>query len=140
MTLIVDFADGFTSATSPVLAGNSPEEYSLLNNQSSFINVTGLSFDNTIYTSVFIDFELELSDATPILYRQAGSIVLAYNGSSWIIEPGSYIGNSILTTSTPIAGEIQLQMSGNQVQYKSGNMAGGSFSGTFKLIITRVSA
>lgn len=140
MTLIVDFADGFTSASSPVLAGNSPEEYALLNNQSSFVNITGLSFDSSVYTSVFIDYELQLSTATPSLYRQSGSIILNFNGSAWSIEPGSYTGNSIIAYSAPVAGEIQLQMSGNQVQYKSGNMTGGSFLGKFKLIITRVVA
>jgi hypothetical protein len=140
MSLIVSFADGFTSASAPTIAGSSPEEYSLLNNQSSFANITGLLFDSAVHTTVFMDYEIELSDATPSLYRQSGSLIASYDGGAWLLEAGSYIGDSVLTTSAPVAGEIQLQMSGGQVQYKSGNMAGGSFSGTLKLSITRVAA
>jgi hypothetical protein len=140
MSLIVSFADGFTSASAPTIAGSSPEEYSILNNQSSFANITGLLFDSAVHTTIFMDYEIELSDATPSLYRQSGSLIASYDGSAWLLEAGSYVGDSVLTTSAPIAGEIQLQMSGGQVQYKSGNMAGGSFSGTLKLSITRVAA
>jgi hypothetical protein len=140
MSLVVTFADGFTSASAPTLAGSSPEEYALLNNQSAFTNITGLSFNSANHTTAFIDFEIELSDATPSLYRQSGSMIASYDGSAWLLEPGAYIGDAVLTTSAPVAGEIQIQVSGGQVQYKSGNMTGGSFSGTLKLSITRVAA
>jgi len=140
MTRIVSFSDGFTSASAPDLAGSSPENYPLLNNQSSFVNITGLDFDESLVTTAFIQLEIERSDATPALYRQSVSLIASYDGSAWLLEAGSYIGDPMLADLISGVSDVQLQMSGGQVQYKSGNMLGGSYSGTFKFSITRISA
>lgn len=140
MSRIVSFSDGFTSATAPDVAGGSAENYPLLNNQSSFVNITGLDFDETITTSAFIALEIERSDATPSLYRQSMTLIASYDGVNWLLEAGSFIGDEMLADSVASPQFIQLQMSGGQVQYKSGNMTGGSYAGEFKFSITRISA
>lgn len=140
MTRLIEFADGFTSASAPSIAGNSAENYPLLNNQAAFVNITGLDFDETITTTAFIALEIERSDATPALYRQSMTLIASYDGSAWLLEAGSFIGDEMLADSVASPQFVQLQMSGGQVQYKSGNMVGGTYAGEFKFSITRISA
>jgi len=140
MTRIVDFADGFTSASAPSISGGSLETYTLSNNQASFTN-TGLSFDSSTHTSAFIDFELLRTDATPSYYSQSGKIIAAYDGTAWSIEFGNFIGDEIVADSLASAFNVQFQITSlGVIQYKSGNMTGGSHSCEWKLAVTRISA
>jgi hypothetical protein len=52
VTRIVSFADGFTSASAPVISGANQENYSLNNNQAT-TDIVGLVFDSAAYKSVF---------------------------------------------------------------------------------------
>lgn len=140
MSKIIDFADGFTSATAPNISGDSPEVYSLLNNRSTFTPVSGLIFNSANETSVFMLAEIERKDNTPLVYRQSISLIAAFNGSIWTLEPGSYIGTSIVADSLANSYNMQLQMNGGQVEYKTGNMTGGGATTKLKLSVTRISA
>lgn len=139
MALTVDFADGFTSASAPDLAGSGQESYVLANNQSSFTNVTGLLFDNTTEKSVFAEYELQRTDSTPSEYRQSGSFIASYDGSAWSIQFGAFVGDEMIADSLPSAYSVQFQMSGGQVQYKTGNMGSGH-AGRLAISIVRISA
>lgn len=141
MSLVVTFADGFTSASAPTIAGSSPEEYSLSNNQASFTDVTGLIINAVDHTTAFFEYELERSDATPSLYRQSGSFIANYDGSAWILEFGSYIGDQLIVDAIANPQDVGFQiLSSGQMQYRSGNMTGGSHSATLKLSVTRIAA
>lgn len=136
MSLTIDFADGFSSASAPSISGGSQESYTILNNQASFVNFTGLDF--TGYSSVFANFEIERNE-TANEYRQSGRLMATYDGAFWTLNIGELNGDELYQDSAiGNTYEIMLQMNGQILQYKSGNMTAGSYSGTFKLSITRI--
>ena len=135
MTRIVSFADGFTSASAPVVAGAEQENYTLANNQ-SLTNITGLIFDSSTYKSVFIDFEIERIGSST--YRQSGSLILSYNGT-WSITFGNYQGDPIIEDVLTEDYGITLSVVGatGQVQYSSNNLPGHT-SSKIKLYVVKV--
>lgn len=136
MSLVLSFADGFSSASAPTLSGGNQESYTILNNQASFVNFTGLDF--TGYSSFFADFEIERSE-TGNEYRQSGKLIGTYDGAFWSLNVGELNGDELYQDSAISNGyEIMLQMNGQILQYKSGNMTAGSYSGTLKLSIARI--
>jgi hypothetical protein len=135
MTRIVSFADGFTSASAPVVAGAEQENYTLANNQ-ALTNITGLVFDSSAYKSVFVDFEIERIGSST--YRQSGSLILSYNGT-WSITFGNYQGDPIIEDVLTEDYGITLSVVGatGQVQYSSNNLPGHT-SSKIKLYVVKV--
>jgi hypothetical protein len=135
MTRIVSFADGFTSASAPVVAGAEQENYILENNQ-ALTNITGLIFDSSAYKSVFVDFEIERIGSST--YRQSGSLILSYNGT-WSITFGNYQGDPIIEDVLTEDYGITLSVVGatGQVQYSSNNLPGHT-SSKIKLYVVKV--
>lgn len=104
-----------------VLGGGflTPTEFTVANNVSSFADVTGLSFDGTLYRSAKISFSIyrnttgggatELSETSEYLatYKTVSG--------SWEMSPIGEVGDAGLTFEITTAG---------QVRYKSSNITG----------------
>lgn len=135
---VVTFADGFVSTTPPVIEGEVRETYTLLNNQSSPVNISGLIINSAEFKSAFINFEIERIGVST--YRQVGSFIAAYNGS-WSITFGNYQGDQIINDSLVVPQNITLSIdaSTGQVSYTSGNQTGHT-SSKLKIYITKVVA
>lgn len=136
MARIISFVDGMTSASAPDLTDAGNETYALTNNQSSFTNITSLVL--TGYSSVVGFIEIErIGSAT---YRQVIQINFTFDGTSWSIELGSYDGDDLIQASSITETQhILLAMSGDQVQYKTGNLASHT-SSKLKVNLTRFTA
>lgn len=132
---IVSFADGFTSASAPVVAGAEQENYTLANNQ-ALTNISGLVFDSSAYKSVFIDFEIERIGSSS--YRQSGSLILSYNGT-WSMTFGNYQGDPIIEDVLTEVYGITLSVVGatGQIQYSSNDLPGHT-SSKIKLYVVKV--
>jgi len=137
MTRVVNFADGFTSGSEPLISGSALETYTLSNGV-GLTNVTGLLFNSLFYKSVFMDFEIERVGTST--YRQTGSLIISYNGT-WVMNFGNYQGDSILQD--PIVDDYGITLSidsaSGQVKYVSGNQAGHVIS-KLKVYVTRITA
>lgn len=131
------FSDGFTSATVPDLGGDSIESFTLLNNQASFVNITGLAFDSSSNKTVFIDYELERIGT--LIKRQSGYIIATFNGT-WFFSLGNYQGDSIIedTILNNYSVVLRIDPITGQFEYQSGNMPGHTTS-KFKVKIVRIS-
>jgi hypothetical protein len=132
MPRIVSFADGFTSATEPDFEGASQQpDFTIADNQASFANITGLVLDHTISETYFAKYQLKRGTN-----KQDGELMFRYASSAWTISQGNSDGDVMLADSIVNGKDVVLGMSGEQVQYKSGNL--GS-SGTLKIILERIS-
>ena len=134
---IVNFADGFTSASAPLVTGGVQEDYALANNQ-ALTNITGLVFSSTSYKAVFIEYELERIGSST--FRQVGTMILSYNGT-WTLNLGNFQGNSIIEPTLVNAESITLTVDSatGQFKYTSGNLAGHTAS-NLNLNIVRIVA
>lgn len=95
--------------------------FSLANNQSTFTNVTGISFANGTVRSAEIQYSIYI-DATSSLY-ESGKIMAVQRGADWVISQSLNGDNSLVL--------FNINSSG-QLQYKSGNYSGYN-SGTLKI-------
>lgn len=130
---IVQFADGFTSATAPGGATGVIETYSIANNASA---TTLATYDNADFKTVISTYELTRSTSLGT-FKQEGSITFTFVSGSWSINYGNYSGNEMIVDSITNTEHITLSFSGDNLQYTSGNMAGTSYAGSFKLSSTR---
>jgi hypothetical protein len=134
---IITFADGFVSTSPPDIEGRDQESFNLLNNQT---NTTLFTIDSAQYKSAFIDFELTRSDVSNS-YVQTGSITLFYNGTNWIFTFGLTQNDEIISEALDNAYNVVFSFTNalgvGTLKYSSGNM-GASYSGKFKILITRV--
>lgn len=137
MSRIVTFADGFSSATAPVVSGSNLESYALSNNQ-ALTNITGLVFDGSEVKAVFFEYELERIGSSN--YRQVGSFIAVYK-DSWSISFGNYQGDTIIEDTLVNPESITLSIIGasGQFQYSSGNQSGHT-SSKLKLNVLKVIA
>ena len=137
MTRIVQFADGFSSAGAPVIAGGSQENYTLLNNQTG-TNITDLIFDSALYRSAFLSAEIERLGSSE--FRQTIEIQLFWDGADWNLTTGNSSGSDILNDSIISTDQVVLHIdSSGQISYDSGNLSGHT-SSKLKLSIVRISA
>lgn len=137
MTRIVQFSDGFVSASAPVVSGGSQENYDLLNNQTG-TEITGLVFDSLLYKSAFIDAEIERNGI--LSYRQVIQVQLYFDGTNWNLTTGNSSGDDLLNPTITETEMITLFIdSAGQVSYDSGNLAGHT-SSKLKLSIVRIVA
>ena len=137
MTRIVQFSDGFTSASAPVVSGGAQENYDLLNNQTG-TEITGLIFDSSLYKSAFIDAEIERNGI--LSYRQIIQIQLYFDGTNWNLTTGNSSGDDLLNPSITEPEMISLFINSvGQVSYDTGDLVGHT-SSKLKLSIVRIVA
>lgn len=137
MTRIVQFSDGFTSASSPVVSGGAQENYDLLNNQTG-TEITGLIFDSSIYKSAFMDAEIERNGI--LSYRQIIQIQLYFDGTNWNLTTGNSSGDDLLNPSITEPEMISLFINSvGQVFCDTGDLVGHT-SSKLKLSIVRIVA
>lgn len=136
MARSVEFADGFTAASEPVISG-APDysPYPLANNQVVAADVIGLSFNSITELSAFIDYELERVGSST--YRQTGRIVVIYDGSSWSLKFQAFSGDEIIQDSLVNNQDVVFSIVSGQVKFQSGNLAGHVRS-TLKALVTKV--
>jgi len=130
---IIQFADGFTSATAPSGVNGVIETYSIANNGGA---TTIATYDNADFKTVISTYELFRSTSLGS-FKQEGSVTFTYVSGSWLINYGNYSGNEMIVDSIVNTEHITLSFSGNNLRYTSGNMAGTSYTGSFKLSSTR---
>ena len=137
MTRIISFSDGFTSSTAPSIPGGSSAE--LINIADDTLAGGVTTFDSTLYTSGFVDYDLIRTDGTNT-YTQKGSIIFSWDGTSWTFQLGSYVGTSMIVETVPTGYEIALYVNAStgEVTYRSGLM-GGTYSGKMTFSVTRIS-
>jgi len=115
--------------------------YALSNNIGSPTSV-GTLVDSDDFRSVFMDYELERS-VTGTPYRQVGTMMAYYDGSTYNLSFGNYDGSDLLTTDAPTGEKVRLTLvSGGSGQYllhyESGNLAGSAHSCNLKISITKI--
>ena len=139
MSRVLSFADGFTSSSAPTLAGGSIlETYVIANAATSGALFT---IDKTLYKTYFADYELRREDVSN-KYIQSGSVVFINDGTNWSISLGVFTGTDMMRDSSeslvsPYDVKLSINASTGVVTYDSGTM-GGTYSGTLKLNITRI--
>ena len=135
---VVSFADGFTSASAPAFQGVIQENYDILNNQSSPDSL--ITFDSTLYSSLFIDFELTREDSSNY-FSQFGRLTIFNDGTNWLLSIGMYNNSDIIQDTIVNPEHITLSVSNSgsigSLDYTSGNM-GSSYLGQFKIMATRI--
>lgn len=145
MTRIVSFADGFTSSSSPDVAGGTQYNFPILNNQTVATPLTDengdvLVLDLAKTKSAFIKCEISRFDDEDS-YLQAIDLKIIHENTGWKLEPGNYIGADVLQLSDIVSDKdlvIILDPDTGEFSYLSGNMAGDNPEGMLKLIITKV--
>jgi len=102
--------------------------FALANNQSSAQNVTDLLFDKAVYYAARMNYHIYRKDATPTEHVASGKLALRYFpvADTWAIsdereDDGDDCGIEFYVTA------------GGQVQYKSSNMAGGTYVGELRI-------
>lgn len=138
MTMVVDFADGFTSGSRPDLIGLGNESYELLNNQAVDVAIDGLNFDG--YTTVFASLEIDRFNGTES-FRQSMPMVFQYNSNddTWSFDVGAYKGDNMLKSEIVDPKDIVLTIdAAGQLYYKSGNMDSFGYEGNLKFNLDRI--
>lgn len=128
-------ANDFSVATTKYVDDNSSfvpgdldqVSFTMLNNQSSFQNVTGVTFANGVTRSAELEYSIVI-DATDDLY-ESGKILAIQKGAGWDVSQSVNGDNSQII--------LDINSSG-QLQYKSANFA-GFVSGTIKVRATTTS-
>lgn len=135
MVRVVNFADGFTSASAPTGAGSVIETYTIANNTTSGAILT---LDSSTSKSAFVDYELRRSTSLGV-FIQTGSIIFNYDGS-WSMSFGNYSGDEMIVDTIVNTEHVKLTLNSGTgaLTFDSGNMSGTSYSGTLKLNIVRI--
>lgn len=90
------------------------------NNQTTFLNIPGFSFDTSEVIAINAEYIVDRSTTIPaVTLSESGVIQGNYNGSTWTISR-SFDGDADI--------EFDINSSG-QIQYKTGNMTGAGYLG-----------
>jgi hypothetical protein len=151
MIRVYDFVGGVETdtdpaASDPVAAGDVVTlgylqdgftDFTLANNQ-AVTNVTGLSFDKTVYRSFVIEYQIYRSAAGGSTRARAGSLMGVTDGSGWELVEGM---NAQMPADTD-AGVTFTITSGGQIQYATDDNGGSYNAATslFQYKITRKAA
>ena len=139
MTRIVNFSDSFVAATEPSLEGLDQENYTIQNNASDVVLFT---INSSVYKSAFFNFEIIRSDISNT-YTETGHFQLLFHDGSWKFAKGISAGHEIISDviDNPfnVVMSLTTSMGVGSLKYSSGNM-GSSYTGTFKISITRIVA
>lgn len=120
---VTDWASAVTEALTTVQQPNDivGTTASIANNQPTFVNIPGFSFDSSEVVSINSDATVQRSTDSVVVVENF-SISGNYNGTNWFI--------SVSSESEDDAGvEFNITSSG-QVQYKSSLLAGANYSGS----------
>jgi hypothetical protein len=144
MTRVVTFTDGFTSGSAPSLTGGEVNLHTLSNNTAD--TSLGTFVTETEYTTVFIEYEIQRS-VTGTLYRQAGTMIARFDGTTYSLTAGNYVGDDMLITSgAPTGNQVELYLAESGTSgiwllfYSTGDLAGTSHACTVKLSTTKIRA
>lgn len=112
----------------------STSSVTIANNQSSYANITGLLLDKDTYTYYKIQYRIERSDDNPDVRMEVGTINARYVSGAWTYTRSIEFGNALGDGSE--GGDygtdyLSINSSTGQAEYKSSNMSGGSYAGTF---------
>lgn len=118
----LDFADGFTSASSPTVG--SPTTQTIANAQAA-TNITNLSVDHLVYRSAII--ELEYSRKTASSERRGVKKITCV----WDTTAGAWVVIDAESNNDVDSG-ITITFSGDNVQYATDSQAGATYVGTAK--------
>lgn len=135
---ILSFADGFTSVSAPAVSGAIQENFTILNNHTAG---SILTLDSSINKTAFVNYEL-IRKTDDFYYKQEGSLIMAFNGTSWLLTEGNFQGDSLVNVEGVVNPQdlyLILNPSTGALTYNSGNLTGANYSGTLKLDITRIS-
>ena len=102
------------------------------NNQTSYVDITGLLLDSLSYTSYKIRYRLQRSDDSPDVRDEVGELQARWDGSAWTftrtIDYGNALGDG--TQDGDFGTDYLYIVPGTgQAQYKSSNMTGGTYVG-----------
>lgn len=120
---VTDWMEAASDALATVQAPNDVlvSSASILNNQSSFVDISGFIFDSTEVISINAEFIVQRSTVSPSnVLVEDGVIRGNFNGTSWVYSVVSQ-GNAGVTFNITDAG---------QLQYKSTDVTGTSYAGT----------
>lgn len=136
MTRLINFPDGFTSSSAPVVSGGAQENYDILNNQTGTA-LTGFILNPSLYKSAFATAEIERNGAAS--FRQIIQLQFIYDGSDWILTTGNSTGDDLLNSSITSPEMISLSIDSlGDISYSTGNLPGHTTS-KLKLSIVRIS-
>lgn len=111
-----------------ISAGNE----TIANNQASFQSLTNLELDETTYTYYLVRYRIQRSDASPDVRYEIGTLKCYYDGTNWSsireIDQGNALGDG--TIGGGDYDDLRINPANGVLQYKSSNMAGGSYVGT----------
>jgi|688.fasta_scaffold526241_3 hypothetical protein len=122
---VTDWATAVTDALSTV---QGPADIlltsaNIINNQSTFVNINGFSFSTATVDSFTAQYYVLRSTVSPAAKKvESGTINGNYDGTNWQISIQN-TGNADI--------DFQITSSG-QLQYKTDNMVGSSYSGLIK--------
>lgn len=132
MKLIAAFP-GLASATGS-------NAFTIANNQSSYQDITGFLLDSDTYTYYKWRYRIQRSDDNPDVRDEVGTVVAKYDGTNWgftrEIDYGNALGDG--TEGGDYGTDYYNVTTAGQVQYKSSNMSGGSYTGTHEYRIVEV--
>lgn len=119
---VTDWAEAVTDALATVQQPNDilPTTAAINNNQSSFTNIPGFSFDTSEVIAINAEYIINRSTTLPAQkVTENGKIEGNFDGSSWRISH-THDGEAGI--------ELDINSSG-QVQYKSDDLAGSGYQG-----------
>lgn len=134
---VITFADGFTSVSAPSVSGGVQENYTIANNQTAGAILT---LNSTINKTAFVEYEL-IRKTDSFYFKQSGSLIMAFDGTSWSLTEGNFQGDSLINVTGVIDPQdlyLIFNPSTGALTYDSGNISGASYLGTFKLNILRI--
>lgn len=140
MTRLLQFSDGFTSASAPSIIGGPSQEDFVISNAA--LGTTLLTFDSAIYKSIFFNFTLERSDVGST-FVQNGKGIIGFDGTDWSITFGNFQDSDMVTDETPLVEQVKFYMTTalgvGSLKYDSGTM-GSSYFGNILFSFTRIMA
>ena len=109
--------------------GQTPVETTVANNQTTAVDVSGMSFSGTAVRAVTLDvYAYRYTDSEENAAKMTVYMLYKPDAAAWSVSWDSQ-GDSMRLT---------FHMSGNQLQYKSDNMAGTNYSGRLLVTVNRI--
>jgi hypothetical protein len=112
------------------------EQFTLLDNQSSYVDITGFIFDGTILAAVTVEYTFYRTDGAEER-RETGYITAHYFpiGATWSFSRRTDHGTDALDPLGAITDAFRVNTAG-QLQYKSDSM-GGTYLGWARVKVTK---
>lgn len=103
-------------------------EFTVADNQSSYADITGLSFDGATYGHVEIKYSIYRFDAASDERKESGKLIIDYkkDAATWVLSRRSNNDDALNIASSII---VSTTAGVAQIRYKSDSM-GGTYEGT----------